>query len=116
MSETPTGRTLPPFPINDETKSALRHALGTCLSFDDDGNRITVGGDYTLNQLLDFYSGSDDTRGTYIGELELLPGVVAPTYEMWDQHYSPNDVIRALLDALDQPRTDDAPTIEGERA
>lgn len=101
MSETPQGRTLPPFPINNETKEALRHALDTCIDHDDDGERITVGGDFTLNQLLDFYSGADETRATYVGEMELIPGVVAPTYEIWDQHYTPNDVIRALLDALE---------------
>lgn len=105
MSDETQGRTLPMFPINDETKAALRHALDTCIGFDEDGQRITVGGDFTLNQLLDFYSGADETRATYVGERELIPGVMLPTYEMWDQHYSINDVIRALLDALDHLAT-----------
>lgn len=104
MSDETQGRKLSPFPINDETKAALRHALDTCIGFDEDGKRITIGGDFTMNQLLDFYSGADESRGTYVGDMELMPGVVAPTYEMWDQNYSINDVVRALLDALESPQ------------
>lgn len=105
MTDHPEGRTLPPFPINDETIAAIRHALDTAKGHDADGNLINVGGDFTLPQLLDFYSGSDDSRGTYVGDGELIPGIRAPIYEMWDQYYTTNDVIRALLDTLEARAT-----------
>jgi hypothetical protein len=59
---------------------------------DDDGNHTLVGGDFTLSKLLDFMSGSDPDRAHLIG----YAGDV-PIMEAWDQHYSVNDVIRALV-------------------
>lgn len=94
---------LPPFPINAETIAALRHALDTSISFDDDGERIKVGGEFTILELLEFYSGTDESRSTLIQD-----GAI-PIYEMWDQQYSITDVIRALLDYID---TQSIPMVE----
>jgi hypothetical protein len=96
------GRDLPKFPINDETKAAIRHALGTSITITEIGERTKVGGDFTLNELLDFYSGADETRSTLVGYGELIPGIEAPIFEMWDPRYSVEDIICALLDALDE--------------
>lgn len=93
-------RTLPPFPINDETLTQLEHALDTSVHVDEDGTRTTVGGDCTLPQLLDFYSGADPSRATHIGYAG-----DCPVYEAWDQHYSEHDVIRALIQRIRELET-----------
>lgn len=94
------GRVLPPFPTDDFTLSQLEHALDTTLAspmqmpFSDvtPGTRTLVGGEFTLAQFLDFMSGADDERATYVGDAD---GV--PVYRSWDQRYSEHDVIRALV-------------------
>ncbi|SLH06734.1 hypothetical protein [Mycobacteroides abscessus] len=86
------GRTLPPFPINDATLAQLQHALRTSVAVDDEGNRSCVGGDFTLPQLLDFYSGADESRSTLVGYAG-----DTPIYECWDQRYSEHDVMLALI-------------------
>lgn len=106
MSETDGRRTLPPFPINDETLTQLLHALNTSIDFDEEGNRIRVGGDFTLAQLLDFYSGADESRSTLVGYTDTIPGTdvphdhAVPIYECWDQRYSEHDVMLALIDRI----------------
>lgn len=95
MSDTDDRRTLPPFPINDETLAQLQHALNTSIAVDDEGNRSYAGGDFTLSQLLDFYSGADDSRSTLVGYAG-----DTPIYECWDQRYSEHDVMRALIQRI----------------
>lgn len=102
MSEQP-GRTLPPFPVDDFTLTQLEHALNTSIEITDDGERRCVGGEFTMSRLLEFLSGSDDTRATLIGYTDTIPGTdiphdhAIPIYESWDQHYHEHDVIRALI-------------------
>lgn len=98
------GRKLPPFPTDDFTLTQLEHALNTSIDFDGDGNRITVGGDFTLPQFLDFMSGYDPERATLVGHTSGVlwnglpdPDGQIPIYEGWDEHYSEHDVIRALI-------------------
>lgn len=105
----PKGRTLPPFPVDDFTLDQLWHALNTSVGFGDDGERRCVGGDFTLNQFLDFMSGHDPERQTLVGYSDGLlgegdPGGI-PIYTAWDQHYSREDVIRALLAEVRRLRT-----------
>ena len=97
------GRTLPPFPVDDFTLTQLEHALDTSVEVADDGERRYVGGEFTLPRLLDFLSGYDPERATLIGYTDRIPGTDIPTdhsiaiYESWDQSYSHEDVICALI-------------------
>ncbi|UAW08301.1 hypothetical protein SEA_WHITNEY_54 [Gordonia phage Whitney] len=106
------GRTLGPFPVDDVTLDALEHALGTSvegMTFPDFDNptveteRHLVGGDYTLNDLLDFLSGHDPERSTLVG----YAGDV-PIFEGWDQRYSEHDVIHALIAEVRRLRASEA--------
>lgn len=88
---------LPPFPTDEVTLAALRHALGASYTCDGTTHRI-VGADMNVSQLLNFLSGYDRSRlvplsadGTWVE----YPGTV----------YSRDDVIRALLDEVERLRS-----------
>lgn len=106
MSTEPQGRELPDFPVDDFTLNQLEHALNTCIEITDEGERRTVGGEFTVSQFLDFMSGYDPDRSTLVGYTTGIPGSPdsegfhdqpIPIYEGWDQHYSDHCVIRALI-------------------
>jgi hypothetical protein len=108
MSE--TGRTLPPFPVDDFTLDQLEHALNTCVEVLDDGSRKPVGGEFTLSTFLDFMSGYDKERSTFVGYAgdPVGFGEQVPIYESWDQHYSHETVIQALVAEIRRLRADQA--------
>lgn len=97
MSETTEPQWLPEFPTNDAMLDRLEHALGTCWTYADKDERIHVGGDYTVPELLDFLSGYDPSLAVPLGE---HPGLFGDDVE-WTEYpfptYSEHDVIRALV-------------------
>lgn len=97
MSETTEPQWLPDFPTDDDMLDRLDHALGTCWTYNDDGERVHHGGDYTLTELLDFLSGYDEALAV---PLESAPGPFGGDVE-WTEYpfpvYSERDVMRALV-------------------
>lgn len=97
MSETNAPEWLPAFPVDDAMLDRLDHALGTCWTYAEDGERVHHGGDYTLPELLDFLSGYDPTLAISLGE---GPGMFSDDVE-WSEYpfpiYHEHDVIRALV-------------------
>lgn len=93
------GRTLPPFPVDDFTLDQLEHALNTSIEVTDDGEWKPVGGEFTLSKFLDFMSGHDPERATFVGYAGDPAGFgeQVPIYESWDQSYSEHCVIGALV-------------------
>jgi hypothetical protein len=82
----------PTVPVDDAALSALEHALGAYTEIADDDTRILRGADYTLQQLLNFWSGYDLEDGVltgYIGDV--------PVYSQDKPCLSELDVIRALI-------------------
>lgn len=91
---------LPPLSLDDAMLDNVEAALKTCYGGkDEDGNQTLVGGDFTLHQLLDFYSGYDKSKliFTGLGDPMGLGLQDAPIYEYPDPMYHPNDLIRALI-------------------
>lgn len=95
--------TLPPFPLNDDVLDRLTEALNTCYGAQrEDGTHELVGGDFTLSQLLDFYSGYDRTKEVDLG-MGLDPmgfGQEVQWTEYPEPVYSDRDVMRALIDEV----------------
>jgi hypothetical protein len=86
---------LPPFPVDDDMLDRLEHALNTTVDpqhLDERGRWLRVGGEYTLSELLDFYSGYDKSKLIPVG-----PADLTDTFEYPDPIYHPSDVIRALV-------------------
>lgn len=103
MSEMPpTPDTLPPFPVDDVTLAAVEHAMDGAYTIDDEGNHHLVGADYSLNDLLEFLSGYDESRlhlldeGTEDDQVLGFHGHI-PVYEYDGQVYHEHDLIRALI-------------------
>lgn len=87
---------LPPFPVDDVTLLALEHALDACHTFNEEGEPVNIGSDYSLDQLLDLLSGYDPSK--------VVPVMDDDGYEIPDTVeyvggplYHPHDVIRALI-------------------
>jgi hypothetical protein len=76
-----------------------------CWTYNDDGERVHHGGDYTLAELLDFLSGYDPTLSV---PLDTAPGPFGDDVE-WTEYpfpvYSEHDVIRALVAEVRRLRT-----------
>ena len=90
---------LPPFPTDDSTLDLLDLALNP----GPDAERTS------LNDLLTLLSqmGGSDTdavQGVEVMPNPFVPGESADVNVMRDSVYSPNDVIRALIDALREAR------------
>lgn len=88
---------LPDFPTDNAMLDRIEHALGTCWTYNDDGERVHHGGDYTLSELLDFMSGYDSSLAIPLGT---RPGLFGDDVE-WSEYpfpvYTEHDVLRALL-------------------
>ena len=91
-----TPNTLPPFPVDDVTLLAVEHALDTTLSYNDDGELVNVGSDYSMSQLLDMLSGVDPSKWqpAHDDDGYEIPDAVEYT---GGPIYHTNDVIRALI-------------------
>jgi hypothetical protein len=96
---------LPPFPTDEFTLTQLEHALDTSVEVLADGSYKPVGGEFTLSKFLDFMSGYDPERSTFVGYTSGVcgegdPAGAIPIYESWDQHYTERCVIRALINRV----------------
>src|SRR5690348_1074245 len=59
---------LPPFPLDDDVLERPSEALNTCYGeMCEDGTHELVGGEFTLTQLLEFYSGYDRSKEIDLG-------------------------------------------------
>lgn len=83
---------LGPPPVDDFALDAIEHALGTCRSFDEVGNPILVGGDYTIEGLLAFWSGYDPSKSVLIDD-----SGGPPIYEYPEPTYHVYNLIEALV-------------------
>lgn len=80
------------FPVDEQALRLLKEALNTSYEVDEDGNHALVGGDFSLYQLLEFYSGYDPSK------LETEYGDAILFYP--DPMYSLRDVVEALVDEV----------------
>jgi len=86
---------LPPFPVDDVTLAAVEHALGGSLTYEGD-ELVRVGADYSLWDLLDFMAGAtgeDPDQEVLHRDWDGTPDLVVDHR----QHYTPNDIIAALI-------------------
>lgn len=79
-------------PLDDAGLSALEHALGAVTEVAENGDRTTLGADYTLPQLLNFWSGYDPDDGVHVGYINEIP-----LYHHGKPCLSEIDLIRALV-------------------
>lgn len=90
---------LPDFPLSDFVLDQLEHALNTSYGEDEE----LVGGEFTLDQLLDFYSGFDESKMYLVEERADIPSLGLEGVEVWGydgKTYSERDVIRALINEV----------------
>lgn len=80
------------FPIDDYSLTLLREACDASLVVEEDGTHSVVNGEFTLTQLLDFFSGYNPEESEEVGIniYEYTGGTM----------YSYSDVIRALTDEI----------------
>jgi hypothetical protein len=97
MSEQTEPAWLPEFPVDNDMLDRLDHALGTCWTYNDGGERVHHGGDYTLPELLDFLSGYDPSLAIPLGEGSGPFGGDVEWTEYPFPTYHEHDVIRALM-------------------
>ena len=84
--------TLPSFPVDDVTLAAIEHALQGSYTLDEHGNHVLVGAEFTLDRVLDLAAGID--RSQDADHLHpVSEGVVVDDRV----HFTPNDVIKALI-------------------
>ena len=79
-------------PLDEAGLDALEHALQAVTEVDEDGTRRTLGADYTLSQLLNFWSGYDRADSVLAGEIDGIP-----MYHHSKPCLSEVDLIRALV-------------------
>lgn len=90
--------TLPEFPVSDDVLDAIEHALGGAYEVRPGQGMKLVGADYSLSQLLEFYSGYDPAKlqPTDDPEITVYPEPV----------YTERDVIRSLIKEVRRLRND----------
>lgn len=90
---------LPPFPVDDVTLNLLEHALEARLTIDDEGHHVVVGADMSVNRLLDFLSGYDETKVEVLREGTDEGGWAGAEIAEYTggQLYTRDCVIRALI-------------------
>lgn len=99
--------TLGSFPVDDSALNAIKDALNTAYGdVQEDGTHELVGGDFTLDQLLRFYSGYDESRSILIQEADPSREgwAGAAVYQHLDPQYSEHDLIRALVEEIERLR------------
>ena len=107
--------TLPPVPLDDIALSQLEHALGASLTFDaEDGSELdaprVIHADYTLNTLLEFWSGTrDDPDGVVRQVGDFTAPTSIPIYYDPRPQYSPQDVMLALINEVRRLRAETKP-------
>ena len=94
------------FPVDDITLDLILHSLDGVYEVDEEGNHQLVGADMTLNQLLDFLSGYDESKLIHEG---MMPdpmgwGIEVEMTSYPDPIYHEHDVIRALIHEIQRLR------------
>lgn len=79
-------------PLDDAGLTALEHALNAVTDIDAEGERHLLGADYTLSQLLNFWSGYDPADGVMTGYIDDIP-----VYQQDKPCLSEFDLVRALV-------------------
>lgn len=86
--------TLPDFPVDDIVLSLIEQSMVPYLTEGPDGDPVLEGGDFDMNDLLNFLSGYDPSllveADTYYGSFPIHIYTGGPLY-----HYT--DVIRSLI-------------------
>lgn len=80
-------------PLDDATLTLIEEALNAGYEVDENGTHRLVGAEFSLNQLLDFFSGYDANKAVDTGEN--IDGI--PVFEYPDPVFSTHDLIRALV-------------------
>lgn len=95
--------TLGSFPVDDGALRAVLDAVNTHYGgLKEDGTHELVGGDFTLSQLLQFYSGYDESKNELIqeGDPNGTMWEAATIYRYPDPQYTTHDLIHALVDEI----------------
>lgn len=91
-------------PLDEAALDSIEHALKAVFTIDDHGDPQIHEAEYSLSQLLDFWSGFDHADGVFDGYIGDVPVYV---------HEKPNltelDVIRALVAEVRRLRNQEAP-------
>jgi len=94
---------MPDFPVDESTLNNVKHALGARLDDQGDGYPIVVGADFTLHQLLDFYSGYMPETNRPLGMIETPFGRMEAE-EVEAELYTVHDLIEALIAEVERLR------------
>ena len=90
--------TLPEFPVSDDVLDSIEHALGGSYEFTSDDQPKLVGADFSLSQLLEFYSGYSPEK--------LQPTDDPQVFVYPEPVYTERDVIRSLIKEVRRLRHD----------
>lgn len=82
-------------PIDEQSLRLLKEALDASYEVNETGEHVLVGAEFSLHQLLEFWSGYDKSK------LVLVKGDV---YEYPEPMIHTNDVVRALVSEIERLR------------
>lgn len=82
-------------PVDEQSLRLLKESLDASYNVDETGQHVLVGADFSLQQLLEFWSGYDKTK--------LVP-IMDNVYEYPGPVIHTNDVIRALVSEIERLR------------
>ena len=92
------------FPVDDVALENIKHALNGSFTVGEDGTHHLVGADFSLNQLLDFYSGYDKNKLVKMEDVQMFGS--DEVYEYPDPVFHYTDVIRALIAEIERLRNE----------
>ena len=110
--------TLPPVPLDEIALAQLEHALGASITFDSEDGTIeldeprVIHADYTLNTLLEFWSGTRDDPDGVVRQVGDYTCPIPIYYDPRPQ-YSPQDVMLALIHEVRRLRDEAAVLARG---
>lgn len=94
---------LPPFPLDDGTLNVIRESLDRVVAgFDEDENAVYEGPEFCLDNVLNMLSGYDPSL--LVQATNEYDQPIPDVYEYPHPIYHPNDLIRALIDEVQQLR------------
>lgn len=93
---------LPDFPVDPVTLDFIKHSLNAAFDFDETGQLRVTGADMTLAQLLEFLSGPSEYR--IVEDDDGYGHGIETVCERVNPAYSRDDVIRALVQEVEQLR------------
>ena len=89
---------LPEFPVSDDVLDSIEHALQGAYEVTPEGEHRLVGADFSLSQLLEFYSGYSPEK--------LQPTDDPQVFVYPEPVYTERDVIRSLIKEVRRLRHD----------